>query len=73
MNRYATQGRILVRALMRRPHTYLDMLKHGVSCSPWKRVQEALRVHFPECQLVKSRDRAGNTTWRVVKPTRWTA
>ncbi len=73
MNVYATQGRVLVQALKRKPHTYLAMLQHGVSCSPWKRIQEALDVHFPDHQLVKGKTAAGLTTWRVVGPTRWSA
>lgn len=69
-NVYATQGRLLIAALKRRPHTYLDMLKHGVSTSPWKRVQECLHPHE---EVVKGRNAHGLTTWRVVSATRWTA
>jgi uncharacterized protein YerC len=63
-NKYATQGRLLIDRLKRRPHTYLDMLRYGVSTSPWKRVAECLR-HGE--QLVKAPDSKGRTTWRVVK------
>lgn len=70
MNKYATQGRLLIAALKRRPHTYMDMLMHGVSCSPWKRVSESLR-HGEA--LVKGKNARGLTTWRVVAATRWTA
>lgn len=63
-NKHATQGRLLIQALKQRPHTYLDMLKHGVSCSPWKRVAESLRC---DEKLVKLPNKRGLTTWRVVK------
>jgi hypothetical protein len=69
-NVYATQGRLLIAALKRKPHTYLDMLRHGVSCSPWKRVTECLR---DDESLVKAPDKQGRTTWRVIQATRWTA
>lgn len=68
-NRYATQGRLLIQELKRKPHTYLEMLAHGVSVCPWKRVMESLSAHEA---LVKG-TRNGLTTWRVVQATRWTA
>ena len=67
----ATQGMRLVRALKRKPHTYLDMLMLGISTSPQKRVVEALR-RLPDHQLVKGM-RGGLVTWKIVAPTRWTA
>lgn len=63
-NRYATQGRLLIEALKRRAHTYMDMLGHGISVSPWERIVESLRH---DEQLVKGTDAKGRTTWRVVK------
>lgn len=68
----ATQGMRLVRALKRKPHTYMEMLMLGVSVCPWKRLRETLR-HMPGVELVKGTNRAGLTTWRVVTATRWTA
>jgi hypothetical protein len=62
-NKYATQGRLLIAALKLRPHTYMQMLAHGVSTSPWCRVRECLRH---DERLVKG-ERKGLTTWRVVK------
>lgn len=73
MNRFATQGKVLVQALKRRPHTYMEMMRYGVSVCPWKRIQEALRVHYPGHQIAKGRNRQGLITWRVVAGTRWTA
>jgi hypothetical protein len=64
MNKYATQGRLLIAQLQQRPHTYMDMLEHGVSTSPWRRIAESLR---DDQKLVKSKNRRGLTTWRVVK------
>ena len=69
-NTYATQGRLLIAALKRKPHTYMDMLSHGVSTSPWKRIEESLRAD--EC-VKKGKTRAGLVTWKVVTATRWTA
>lgn len=69
-NKFATQGRLLIAALKRKPHTYMDMLSHGVSISPWKRISECLRA---DEALVKGKNRLGLTTWRVVAATRWTA
>ena len=66
-NRYATQGRVLIAALRRRAHTYRDMLAHGVSMSPWKRIAECLGA---DERLVKGTNRQGLTTWRVVKAAR---
>jgi hypothetical protein len=59
-----TQGRKLINALKRRPHTYMEMLSLGVSTSPWKRVSECLGVGE---QLVKTPNARGLTTWRVVR------
>jgi hypothetical protein len=61
-NVYATQGRLIIDALKRRPYTYGDMLALRVSTSPWKRVRECLRH---DERLVKG-ERKGLTTWRVV-------
>ena len=61
-NRFATQGRLLIERLKARPHTYMDMLKHGISVSPWKRISESLK---PEEKLIKGTNARGLTTWRV--------
>lgn len=63
-NKHATQGRLLIEELRRKPHTYMEMLRYGLSISPWKRISESLgRDEFIE----KSADRQGRTTWRVRK------
>jgi hypothetical protein len=65
MNRNgSTQGRRLIAALKKRPHTYLEMQLLMVSTCPWKRVQECLG--WKE-MLVKSKDAKGRTTWRVLQ------
>jgi hypothetical protein len=69
-NKYATQGRLLIAALKRKPHTYMDMLRHGISVSPWKRIAESLG---PTEALVKEKNRRGLTTWRVIAAKKWTA
>lgn len=69
MNRYATQGRLIVEALKRRPMTYFDMHRLGLSTSPQKRVVETLRL-MPDWKLTKGTKRVGGrdlTTWRVVR------
>ena len=62
-----TQGRRLIAHLKRKPHTYLEMLRYGVSVAPWMRVRESLR---PGEQIVKGKRWTGGkrylTTWRVV-------
>lgn len=66
MKRFCTQGRLAIDALKTRPHTYLEMLKLGVGCSPWKRVSECLRAHE---KLVKGKRYIGPgkylITWAV--------
>ena len=73
MNKYATQGRLLIEALRKRPHTYLEMLRYGLSTSPWKRITECLH----DTEAVKKEHRTVNgkrlVTWRIVRATRWTA
>jgi hypothetical protein len=39
----ATQGRRLIAALKRKPHTSMDLQMLGISTCWWKRVAEALR------------------------------
>ena len=66
-NRFASQGRLLIAELKRRPHTYLQMAEYGLSTCPWKRVAESLRA---DERLIKGTKRFGSrelTTWRVVK------
>ncbi len=64
MKQCQTQGRALIQRLKRSPHSYFDMLRYGLSCSPWKRVKEALR---PDEALIKGTNRRGLTTWAVRK------
>lgn len=68
-NHYATQGRLIVEVLKRRPMTYAEMHSLGLSTSPQKRVVETLRL-MPEWALKKGTKRVGGrdlTTWRVVR------
>lgn len=65
-NRYATQGQCIVAALERKPHTYGDMLRLGLSTSPWRRVLEALK-HRGDRRLIKGTNARGLVTWRVVR------
>jgi hypothetical protein len=69
-----TQGRRLIAALKRKPMTYGEMQRLGISTSPQKRITESLAAHE---QIVKGkRWIAGSrylTTWKVVAATKWTA
>lgn len=67
MNKCKTQGRLLIEKLRKKPHTYMDMLRYGISTSPWKRIREALGM---DEQLLKVENRQGLVTWRVVKACR---
>jgi hypothetical protein len=60
----ATQGRRLIAALKRKPHTYLEMQMLGISTSPQKRIKESLQ--FPE-YVFKSYSKRGLITWQVRK------
>lgn len=53
MNKFATQGRLILNELRKRPLTYMGMLKLGVSTSPWKRAEEALDPSREEIIRVK--------------------
>lgn len=66
MNRnvWATQGRLVIAALKRRPMTYAQMLALGAGLSPWKRCTESLR---PGEMLVKTRGADRLIRWRVVR------
>lgn len=57
-----TQGRTLIAHLKRKPHTYLDMLRYGVSVCPWRRVMECLK---PNERLLKTKNGRGLVMWRV--------
>lgn len=74
MKEVKTQGRQLIEALIRKPHTYGEMMQVLMwqSCSPWKRALESLRCGE---ELVKGRRLIGRhkngtgsylVTWRVV-------
>jgi hypothetical protein len=64
-----TQGDQLVSLLKIRPHTYMQMLRYGISCSPWKRVQEWLDLNAGWKLVKQTASVRGEelTTWRVVK------
>jgi hypothetical protein len=70
-NTWATQGRCVIAALKRKPHTYAQMLALNVGLSPWKRVMETLRE--PEEQLIRAKGKDGLVRWRVIAATKWTA
>jgi hypothetical protein len=57
-----TQGRFLIGRLKRKPHTYLEMLRYGVSTAPWKRCAESLRNGE---RIIKGRNKRGLVTWAV--------
>lgn len=57
------QGRRLIAALKRKPHTYMEMLMLGISTSPQKRVVECLS---PTEQVHKAKNSRGLVMWRVI-------
>ena len=63
-NKHATQGRLLIAELKRRPMTYAQMIDHmrHVSTSPWKRAVECLR---PGEEIIRAKNARGLVTWRV--------
>lgn len=61
-----TQGALIVAALKRRPHTYVQMHGLAVSTAPQKRVAEWLGRH-PEWALEKGKNVFGRVTWRIVR------
>ena len=63
-NKHATQGRLIIAELKRRPMTYGDMIRHmqGISTSPWRRALEALR---PGEEIIRAKNARGLVTWRV--------
>ncbi len=63
-NTYATQGRIVIEELKRRPLTYRQMLNLGVGNSPWKRARECL--HKDKEQILRVKGADGLIRWRVV-------
>lgn len=68
-NRYATQGACIAVALMKRPHTYMEMIGLGLSVSPWKRVSEYVD-RTPGLSILRvSKKVKGEelTAWKVVK------
>ena len=70
-NRYATQGRLVIAELKRKPMTYRQMLNLGCGNSPWRRVTECLDDSRE--QLVKVTGADGLVRWRVISATSWTA
>jgi hypothetical protein len=62
--RYATQGRIVIAELKRRPMTYRQMLNLGAGNSPWRRCMEALDERREK--VIRSKGADGLTRWRVV-------
>jgi hypothetical protein len=67
MNRYATQGRLLIEAIRNRPMTYQEMLKVGISTAPWKRVAESLGPQERISKGVRVVGGRSLVTWRVVR------
>lgn len=69
-NKYATQGRLVIDALKKKPHTYLEMIQLGCGLSPWKRVKECLA--FDE-EVIVTEGTDGLVRWSVRTPERYRA
>ena len=70
MSKRTTQGRQVIAALKRKPHTYRDMLALGCGLSPWKRAMECLKDHE---EIIRTTGKDGLVRWRAIAATRWTA
>lgn len=69
-NVYATQGAVLAEACKRRAHTNMELLGHGISVSPWRRLGEWLDrnpdwVRKPGTSVIRGGQKL--VTWRIVK------
>lgn len=65
----ATATNLIAAQLKARPMTYMEMLRLGLSTSPWKRVAEWLEFH-PHWRLMKGVRCVGRktlVTWRLVR------
>lgn len=65
-----SQGRRLIALLKRKPMTYGEMHRTGISTCPHKRVAECLAPHE---LLVKATNAQGLVVLRVRTATKWTA
>ena len=59
-----SQGEIVLAALRRRPHTYLEMIQLRAGLSPWKRAAE--KLNYGEEKIVRAENAAGLMTWKVI-------
>ena len=57
------QGRRVIAALKRRPHTYAEMLALGCGLSPWKRAPECL---LDSEKIIRAVGTDDLVRWRVV-------
>jgi len=57
-----TQGRRIIEALKRKPHSYLEMQRLGISTSPQKRAVESLA---PNERIIKTKGADGLIRWKV--------
>ena len=64
----STQGRRLIEHLKRRPMTYGEMQRLGISTSPQKRVAESL---YSDEIIVKTKGYDGLVRWKVKTITLW--
>lgn len=63
-NRFATQGRLVIAELKKRPMTYRQMLMLGLGNSPWKRCTECLDTEKETLLRVPGPDKL--VRWRVI-------
>ena len=63
-NKFATQGRLVIAELKKRPMTYRQMLNLGLGNSPWKRAMECLDESKEQIFRVPGADKL--VRWRVV-------
>ena len=69
-SRHYTQGALLAEACKKTAHTNMELLRYGISVSPWKRLGEWLSRHPDWMRQPGTTARVGDqqlVTWRIVK------
>ena len=69
-NKYATHGSCLAELCKRKPMTNMELLRVGISTSPWTRLGEWLDHHPDWTREPNTFKRCGGkelVTWRIVK------
>jgi len=69
-NVWATQGALLAEACKKRAHTNMELLRYGISVSPWRRLGEWLESNPDWMRQPGTTTRVAGqqlVTWRIIK------